>query len=170
MSEHALAVLDFPRALELVAGHATSEVGREAVRSLRPRSDRGWLELELERVTETAAFLEIQSPWAPPAIPDCSEALIRLGIDGAVLTGVELHVIGVLLASAGELATLLSGHREDFGHLGLLGERLLIDRALGRSCRQDRRCVGRRARYGQQRAQADSRPPPNHTREDRAQA
>ena len=130
MSEHALSVLDFPRVLELVAGYATSEAGREAVRSLRPCSDRGWLESELERVAETAAFLEILSPWAPPAIPDCSEALARLGIDGAVLTGVELHVIGVLLASSGELATLLSGHREDFEHLGLLGERLLIDRAL----------------------------------------
>ncbi len=130
MSEHALSVLDFPRALELVARHAASEAGRDAVLSLRPRTDRDWLEVEFKRITETAAFIEALSPWAPPTIPECAEALARLGMDGAVLKGTELHAIGVLLASSAELAVPLSAHREDFALLGLLEERLRTDRAM----------------------------------------
>ena len=47
MNEHALTVLEFHRALEQVAGRATSEAGRAAVLSLRPHSDREWVEREL---------------------------------------------------------------------------------------------------------------------------
>ncbi len=127
MSEHALSVLDFPRALELVAGYATSEAGREAVLSLRPRTDREWLEGELGRIAETGAFSESLSPWAPPTIPDCAEALAHLGVDGSVLEAMELHEVGVLLASSGELALPLGTHREDFPELGFLGDRLHRD-------------------------------------------
>jgi len=127
MSEHALSVLDFPRALELVAGHATSEAGRDAVLSLRPRADRDWLERELGRVAETVAFSESLSPWAPPTIPGCAETLSRLGVDGSVLEAMELHEVGVLLASSGELAGPLATHREDFPELGFLGDRLHRD-------------------------------------------
>ena len=127
MSEHALAVLDFPRALELVARHATSEAGGQAVLSLRPRTDRDWLERELARVAETGAFSESLSPWAPPPIPDCAEALSRLGVDGSALEAMELHSVGVLLASCGQLALPLGTHREDFPELGFLGDRLHRD-------------------------------------------
>ena len=127
MSEHALSVLDFPQALELVAGYASSEAGSEAVLSLRPRTDREWLELELGRVAETRAFIDSLSPWAPHTIPACAEALARLGVDGAVLQGLELHWLGVLLASSGELALPLATHREAFPELGFLGDRLHTD-------------------------------------------
>ena len=127
MSEHALSVLDFPQALELVAGYASSEAGKGAVLALRPRTDREWLELELGRVAETGAFIESLSPWAPPTIPACAEALARLGVDGAVLEGLELHWLGVLLASSGELSLPLASHRETFPELGFLGDRLHTD-------------------------------------------
>jgi len=127
MSEHALSVLDFPRALELVAGHATSEAGRDAVLSLRPRTDRHWLEVELGRITETGSLIESLDPWAPPAIPDCAEALARLGLDGSVLEAVELYLVGGLLASSGDLALPLLAHRADFPALGFLSDRLHRD-------------------------------------------
>ena len=127
MSEHALSVLDFPQALELVAGYASSEAGSEAVLSLRPRTDREWLELELGRVAEAGAFIESLSPWAPPTIPTCAETLARLGVDGAVLQGLELHWLGVLLASSGELALPLATHREAFPELSFLGDRFHTD-------------------------------------------
>ena len=127
MSEHALSVLDFPKALELVAGYASSQAGREAVLLLRPRTDREWLELELGRVAETGAFIQSLSPWAPPTIPTCVEPLGRLGVDGAVLDGLELYAMGVLLASSGELALPLDTHREAFPQLGFLGDRLHTD-------------------------------------------
>ncbi|MCH7889967.1 MAG: hypothetical protein IH921_00550, partial [Gemmatimonadetes bacterium] len=107
MSEHALTVLDFHRALEQVAGHATSEAGRAAVLSLRPHTDREWVERELTRVSETEAFLEARSTWAPPEIPDCLPIFERLALDGSVLEGTELHAVGVSLASGGQLAAAL---------------------------------------------------------------
>ena len=81
MSEHALTVLDFYRVLELVAERATSEAGRAAVRLLRPQTDRNWVERELTRVSETGAFLETRSPWAPSEIPDCLPIFGRLAVE-----------------------------------------------------------------------------------------
>ena len=130
MTEHALSVLDFQRALKLVAGYATSEAGGEAVLGLRPRTDRSWLELELVRVAEAGAFSESLTPWAPPAIPECAEALARLGVDGSVLEAFELYRVGVLLASSEDLAQPLSAHRADFPQLGLLSDRLHRDTKL----------------------------------------
>ncbi len=107
MSEHALTVLDFHRALEQVAGHATSEAGRAAVLSMRPHTDREWVERELTRVSETATFLEAHSPWSPPEIPDCPPIFERLAVEGSVLEGAELHAVGVSLVSGGQLAEAL---------------------------------------------------------------
>ena len=117
MSEHALTVLEFHRALEQVAGHATSEAGRAAVLSLRPHTDREWVERELTRVSETAAFLEARSTWAPPEIPDCLPIFRRLAVDGSVLEGTELHAVGVSLVSGGQLAEALDAdsHRGNRG-------------------------------------------------------
>ena len=107
MSEHALSVLEFHRALEQVAGHATSEAGRAAVLSLRPHTDRKWVERELTRVSETEAFLKARSTWVPPEIPDCLPIFERLAVEGSVLEGTELHAVGVSLASGGKLAEAL---------------------------------------------------------------
>ena len=107
MSEHALAVLEFYRALEHVAGHASSEAGRAAVLSLRPHTDPEWVERELTRVSETETFLEVRSTWARPEIPNCLPIFGRLAVDGSVLEGTELHAVGVSLVSAGRLAEAL---------------------------------------------------------------
>ena len=118
MSEHALTVLEFHRALEQVAGHATSEAGRAAVLLLRPHTDREWVERELTRVSETEAFLEARSTWAPPEIPDCLPIFGRLAVDGSVLEGTELHALGVSLASGGQLAEALDADSSQGGSSG----------------------------------------------------
>ena len=127
MSEHALAVLDFPRALELVADRATSEAGRDRVLSLQPQTDREWVDRELTRVAETEAFLEMVSPWAPPVVPASTEALARLAVEGAVLDGDQVHSLGILLISAGDLARAMDGSEGSFLALEFLRERLSTD-------------------------------------------
>ncbi len=107
MSEHALTVLDFHRALGQVADRATSGPGRTAVLSLRPHSDHEWVERELTRVWETVAFLGSVSPWSFPEIPDCLPLLERLAVERSVLDGAELHAVGVSLASGGLLTEAL---------------------------------------------------------------
>ena len=102
MSGHALTVLDFHGALEQVAEHATSEAGRAAVLSLRPHTDREWVERELTRVSETEAFLKAQLELGPlPRSLICLPLFERLAVDGSVLEGVELYAVGVSLVSGG---------------------------------------------------------------------
>jgi len=125
MSEHALKVLDFHRALELVACRATSEAGRAAVLSMRPRTDRSWVEKELTRVSKTRAFLDARPRWSPPEIPDCSLLFQRLAIEGTALDGLELYALGVSMASGGQLAEALDS--EAFMALGFIRNRLHVD-------------------------------------------
>ena len=128
MSEHALKVLDFHRALERVARRATSEAGRAAVLSMRPHTDRSWVEEELTRVSETRAFLGARPRWSPPEIPDCLPLFVRLAIEGSVLDGSELHAVGVSVASGGQLAEVLDA--EAFAALTSIRSRLYVDRDL----------------------------------------
>ncbi len=130
MSEHALTVLDFHRALEQVAGHATSEAGRAAVLSMRPQTDREWVERELTRVSEATAFLEARSPWSPPEIPDCLPLFERLAVEGSVLDGTELNAVGVSLVSGGELAEAFDAESSPSDALGFIQRRLHTDRDL----------------------------------------
>ena len=125
MSEHALSVLDFPRVLELAARHATSEAGRAAVLSMKPRTDREWVERELTRVWETGAFLRARPKWSPPEIPDCSPLFERLAVEGSVLEGAELHAVGVSLGSGGQLAEALDA--ECYTALAFIRNRLHTD-------------------------------------------
>ncbi|MGD2068122.1 MAG: endonuclease MutS2 [Gemmatimonadota bacterium] len=105
MNAHALAVLEFPAALELVAGRAASPLGRRAVLARRPLDDPGALARELERVAATMEFLAEKPAWGLPPVPDVRDALDRLAVEGSVLEPGELHGVGILLASGRELAT-----------------------------------------------------------------
>jgi DNA mismatch repair protein MutS2 len=100
MNSHALNVLEYREALDLVARYASSALGAEAVRALSPSVDRGFIEPELARVEEMRGFLRGGSGWSVPAIPDVREALRRLRVEGSVLEGPQLRDVGVLLASS----------------------------------------------------------------------
>jgi DNA mismatch repair protein MutS2 len=50
VNAHALGILEYPRLLDVVAGFASSALGGARVRSLAPRSDLTWLEVEHRRV------------------------------------------------------------------------------------------------------------------------
>ena len=107
MNEHALRVLELDAALERVAGRASSALGRERVRRLRPGAESERIASELAAVAETAIFLEDRPNWAPAELPDAREALRLLGVDGSVLDPHQLHGIGTLLQSGRLLRTEL---------------------------------------------------------------
>jgi len=107
MSDHALAVLEFERALARVAERASSEPGRRRIGALRPRSEREDVARELDRVRATMRFVEERPDWGMPPVPDVEDPLRRLGVAGAVLEAAELHALGVLLSSSRALAGAL---------------------------------------------------------------
>jgi DNA mismatch repair protein MutS2 len=100
MNSHALEVLDLRAALELVAERASSALGSEAVRRLRPSSDREWVISELERVSTVMEFFDTRPTWAMPPLPDPRAGLDRLRVEGAVLEAVELYRIGMFLEAS----------------------------------------------------------------------
>ena len=100
MNPHALALLDLPRALAVVAERASSTLGAAEVRSLEPRVDREWLEGEHARVAGMRALVHGDEPWGPEAIPDVVAALRRLRVEGAGLNGPELLGVGIVLRSS----------------------------------------------------------------------
>jgi DNA mismatch repair protein MutS2 len=100
MNPHALNVLEYREALDLVARFASSGLGADAVRALSPSADLGFIEPELARVEEMRSFLRGDSGWSVPAIPDVREGLRKLRVEGSVLDGTQLRDVGVLLASS----------------------------------------------------------------------
>jgi len=100
MNAHALAILELDRALDVVAGRASSALGAERVRQLRPSTDREWLRAEQSRVAAVRALLTGEQGWAPEALPDIRGAIRRLRVEGAGWSGTELLGGGVLLRSS----------------------------------------------------------------------
>jgi dsDNA-specific endonuclease/ATPase MutS2 len=90
MNQHALGVLEFDAALSLVAGHASSALGAERIRELKPRSDRQWIEREHARVSAMKAMVEGDASWHPQQLVDIRPGLARLRVEGASLSAAEL--------------------------------------------------------------------------------
>jgi DNA mismatch repair protein MutS2 len=100
MNSHALGVLEFSSALDLVAGFASSPLGAERVRSFTPRTDRAWIEREHARVAAMRSLTEGDAAWHPQQIFDIRPAVSRLRVEGASLsTGDFAQVRGFLRSS-----------------------------------------------------------------------
>jgi DNA mismatch repair protein MutS2 len=124
MNSHALNVLEYREALDLVARFASSALGADAVRALVPSADAAWIEPELARVEEMRAFLRGDSGWQVPAIPDAREALKRLRVEGSVLDGAQVRDLGVLLASARTTRRAVRQQAATLPQLAAMTERL----------------------------------------------
>lgn len=128
VNAHALRVLELGPVLEQVAQSATSVLGRERVLEIRPLRRRETAQRELDRVDELALFLSRHRDWFGPEIPDARKGLKRLALDGSVLEGQELHLLGRLLSSARELDEGLAQWRQELPGLGFLRDGLHRDR------------------------------------------
>src|ERR671916_414457 len=126
MNSHALAVLEFPRVLDLVAARATTELGAERVRALSPIADRAALEREHARVAAVRASLEGDDPWHPEPVPDVRGPLRRLRVDGSAFSGAQLLGAAQLLESSRRTRGTLRDARRPAVVAAVLGA--LIDR------------------------------------------
>jgi DNA mismatch repair protein MutS2 len=111
VNAHALAVLEFQRTLDVVAGHASSAAGAEHIRALRPGDDVAGIEREHARVTAMRALVTADAPWSPEAIPEIARALPRLRVEGTALPAPDLLSALVLLRSSRRTAETLRDPR-----------------------------------------------------------
>jgi len=111
MNSHALNVIEFPRTLDLISERATSPLGAERVRELRPITDREAIEREHARVAAVRSLLSAEEPWHLHGVPDAREALTRLRVEHASLGAAELLVLAKLLRSSRITRDSLRGER-----------------------------------------------------------
>jgi DNA mismatch repair protein MutS2 len=125
MSEHALEVLEYTAALDLVARNASSDLGAEAVRGLRPDVSADRIASELRPVAEMIALLGGDEGWALPVIPEIREPLRKLRVEGSVWEAPALHAAGVLIVSSRTARRELHPHRDRFPLLHAIAEQLI---------------------------------------------
>lgn len=100
MNTHALGVIEFGAALDLVAGFASSTAGAQRVRSSMPSADRQWIEREHARVSAMRSLAEGDAAWHPQQIFDITPALSRLRVEGASLSAADLLAVRSFLRSS----------------------------------------------------------------------
>lgn len=127
MKEHALKALEFERVLDVVSGYATSEPGARAIRALRPITEQHLIAARLDQVNEMVTWLIREPDWAPPELPDVAEALERLGLEGSVLSEVQLVDVLRLLSSAQSARRSMPPPKTQFERLGELAAGLFKD-------------------------------------------
>lgn len=124
MNRRSLEALEYPQVLERVAARALSEAGRRAVLGRQPSTDRDAVGTELLRVREARDLLVGEPDWHPPEPPPASLVLDRLEAEGSVLSGEELHQMGLLLAAVEDLRQGLQPRVDAYSALGALRHRL----------------------------------------------
>ena len=100
MNTHALGVIEFGAALDLVAGFASSTAGAQRVRSSMPSADRQWIEREHARVSAMRSLAEGDAAWHPQQIFDITPGLSRLRVEGASLSAADLLAVRSFLRSS----------------------------------------------------------------------
>jgi DNA mismatch repair protein MutS2 len=125
VSAHALAVLEYAGALDLVARNATSDLGAEAVRGLTPDVDPDRISTGLRPVAEMMSMVTGDEGWGLPVIPDLREPLRRLRVEGSVWEAPALHSAGVLIVSSRTVRRDLRAHRERLPLLHAIAESLV---------------------------------------------
>ncbi len=123
--QHALAVLEFPRVLEKIAGYASSSPGRADVLALRPWREPEAVEAALAVADEMVGLLLRLERWTLPPIPDSERVLRKAGVDGAVLDADQLGSVSVLLRASRIVRADLRRFPEELPRLAALSERMV---------------------------------------------
>ena len=124
MNSHALGVIEFPRTLALIAERASSPLGAERVRELRPLTDREAIEREHARVAAVRSLISAEDPWRLAGVPDARSALTRLRVEGASLSAPDLLLLGALLRSSRVTRESLRGERASAIVAAVLAEQI----------------------------------------------
>jgi len=124
MNEHALNVLGFRETLDLVAAEAASPLGASDVRARRPATSVAEITAELERVEEMQLFLR-RSSWAVPAVPDLTQQLRTLVIEGSAWDAPTLLDCATLIGNARDARRAILEHEADHPILAAIARTLV---------------------------------------------
>ena len=140
LSSDALETIEFAAVLDLVAAFAAGEGGADRVRGLRPSADHAWVVAELALVEEVTALYRRGDRIEAEPVPELSQSLRRLRVEGSVLDAMELAAVAHMLAAAHRVSEELRRIRESAPMAAALAVNLPardIDRRLERSIAPD---------------------------------
>jgi DNA mismatch repair protein MutS2 len=99
--------LEWEPLLAFIAGYASSAVGREAILSLRPSTDRGWMIRQHQLWSEVRLLLQEQVSIPLGGLLDPTQLAAKAQIPGAALEAAELQSIARLAHDVGAWQALL---------------------------------------------------------------
>lgn len=107
MNERTLRVLEFDKVREMLAEQASSSLGQERARRLRPHTDRTRIQQWLDETSEARRVLETAGSWPLGGLHDLRPTLRQAAI-GGTLEAAELRRVGDLVRCARRVADFLS--------------------------------------------------------------
>jgi DNA mismatch repair protein MutS2 len=141
MEKHTLHVLEFDKALDLVAGFASSEAGRDQVLRLSPQDSRAEALTRLTRVTEMRRLLEWGKTPPLSEMVDVRSVLSRSVIPGAVLDAGSILNVGTAARVARVTRSFFHQLRDECGLLWELASGLTehpeLEKAIERAIDED---------------------------------
>jgi len=93
LAETSSAALEWPRLRELIAGRASSPLGRARVLALEPSADRMWIEAQQQRTGEIRDLLTGGGSFEFHGMIDPTERLEQARIEGAALEALEINAL-----------------------------------------------------------------------------
>jgi DNA mismatch repair protein MutS2 len=109
LPESSSLALEWPRLREVIAGHASSPLGREWVMALEPCADQAWIETQQQRTGEIRDLLTGGGSFDFHGLFDPTERLEQSRIEGTALEALEINaLLTVVERVAGWRALLIS--------------------------------------------------------------
>ncbi|UCF66436.1 MAG: hypothetical protein JSV80_11635, partial [Acidobacteriota bacterium] len=119
VGEHVLERLEWPRVLEMIAGHLRLPMGHELVSALRPESDAEQLAEAHDRADEMRRLERAQGRLPLTTIPNPAPIWAALRVHGRVLSASEVYETVALMSMARETShTLRKLDADSFPRLG----------------------------------------------------
>ena len=140
IDEHTLRVLEFAQVLEILASFASSDLGRQAARTLFPSTDHAWICLRLSQTSQLRDLLDRGDRIPLAGIRDIRTLFEKLGTGQTVFEPADLLQVADTIAASGRLKRFLQELDPGrFGNLVALSDRLGDFDAI---VQQIQRCIG----------------------------
>ena len=111
LTQQTLGALEWPRLLQVLAGHARSSLGGERCRTLSLAASLDQARLELRKTAEMVVCRESADPFPSLSFPDLREVLGRVS-KGALLEAHDLRDLSVVLALTFDVVRYLGRRHE----------------------------------------------------------
>ncbi len=126
----AIAKLEFDRVLQRVVRYTSSEPGASFLKNVQIETAHEIISRELSTVSEMKSLLESESEIPIDGIFPIAPTLQKSSVDGALLSGLEIHHVGSTLRASRLIRSFLQKHKERSPLVWEFAETIEVDKVL----------------------------------------